>query len=515
MKKVLRFLSLPLVSIIGFIVFISLYAKTGLNIQIIYISFFASTIAVLLFGIFFKKSKLVISSIIFILSLTFIFFKIIEIEKEYSQKIRIFGSIEKITGFVSEFPENKNGRIDFKFNVCGINLCGKSDFEKTKPFSIIVKIKNPEKKVKRGDVLIIEQKIKLPQKGNTGFNYREYLFFQEIFGIITAKEENIKIIENQKILPVTDNILKNSVWLFRDNLLEKLKSNLSDRVYALVLSIFFGIRSEIDQETYKEFQNTGMLHLLAISGMNISFIGGMFLVFFRLILSKSKSFLISIFFLFIYIVLILYSPSSFRAFLMYGIQGMFFIFGIRTIGITVLCFSGIFMIFNNPFCIFDPGFQLSFLATSGILLFSKIVADYFPKKLPEKIKSLIAVTLSAFFSVFVLQWALFQKIQFFSLISSLFVVPVFEFMFMALFFIVSFYYITGFNFLIKLIEIPINIFLEIIKFLDKIPPVIMPEIPLIYSYLSIPVLVIIFYLILPEFLKFSSKRKTARLLEEV
>ncbi|HOV14736.1 MAG TPA: ComEC/Rec2 family competence protein, partial [Spirochaetota bacterium] len=454
------------------------------------------------FGIFFFVSKRAIFSIVTILFLIpnlFIISKINNIYRDYFIAIKEIKNSDKIVGYISDFTLNKKNRLDFTFTVYGIKNNDITDYKKVKPFNVLVKLKNPSNiNLKRGDVLIIEDKISIPQEKINSFGYKKFLFYKKVYGIVNANEEEMRTIGHKIGISPIETFFVKTLWQFRDDCLTKLKKSFNDSSYSFMLSIFFGIRSELDEEVFLDFQNTGMLHLLAISGMHIGFIAGVFFMFFNLFLSKSKAYLISLIMLFCYVVIILSSPSSGRAFLMYLSQSLFFIFGLKTIGFTILAFSGIFLVFINPFYIFDIGFQLSFFATAGILLFSKIFEEQIKIPLPEKIKSLISVTLSAFLSLFLLQWAIFKKIQFFALISSILVIPLFEYLFIILFFGIILFNLTSFRLLTVIMEFMIKIFLDIIKLLDNIKPTMLPEIPLFLPYLSLPFLIIFIYIIIPK-----------------
>jgi competence protein ComEC len=507
MKKILHLLSFPLLCASGLVFMIVLYCKTDLSLLFIIFSGIVISVIILISGLLFKKKDLIIGSVIFVLISAYLFIWISETNKNYFEVISDFNKIEKTAGYISEFPQIKNNRLEFKFMVKGVKYAENADFKIIKQFEVLVKLKNPQSELKRGDALKITKEMIIPEKNINGFNYREYLFFQGVYAVVLCENADINLINDEIDRPVYIGLFSGTIWNFRESLLLKLKQGLSEEAYAFILSVFFGIRSEIDEDTYKAFQNTGMLHLLAISGMNISFIGGIILNLCRLFLSKSKAFILSILFIFLYILLIFYSASGFRAFLMYFIQGIFFITGLKSLGFTIINCSAVIMILINPFCIFDMGFQLSFLATYGILLFSKIIEDILPDKIPNKFRSLFAVTLSAFTSVFALQWALFGKIQFFSLISSIFVVPVFEGIFIFLFAAAAAYYAMNFWVLAKLIEFPIKIFLDIIILLNNIPPFPLPKIPLFISYLIIPFLVFLIYALIPYLYKLVKLKK--------
>jgi competence protein ComEC len=347
----------------------------------------------------------------------------------------------------------------------------------------------------KGDIIRIKKKISLPREKIFNSNYRKDLYYNEIYGLIKADADQISIINDKLKNDYLTNIFKKTIWKFRQKNLAFLREKFNKDTNAFLLSIFFGIRSELDPEIYDQFKNTGMVHLLAISGLNFSFLGLLFLKIFKPFFSKSISLIITIIFLYFYIIIIFPSASSWRAFLMYLIYAIYFLSGQKTSSFTILSISAILLILTNPYQIFDVGFQLSFYATAGILLFSNYFKSILPDLLPESIKSTIAITLSAFLSILFIQWCYFKKVSFFSLFSSIFTVPAFTFYFSSVFFLLLFFIIFKFQFLGVLIEFFTNCFLKLINLLDYIPAQKLPEIPAFFGYICLPFLFFLIYFI--------------------
>ncbi len=493
MKKLKKILSLPLLISISLIISIILYEKFKISPFIFLI--FLLMISLILFTrcVIDKNYNFLFGIILFEIFFILFLLKLHKIDNYYKNSVKSINKSKKIIGIIDSYPINKNGYIEVKLKIIKINYYNEFDFTKIKPFMIILKIKNnPD--VNRGDTILVNKKINLPSEKINNFQYRKYLFFNQIYGIIYADKNDICfLIDNSSLSICFFKIL----WKLRTGILNKLRIILSEDSYGFILSIIFGDRNEIDKEINNKFFNTGLVHLLAISGLQISFIGLIILKFFNIILSRSKSFILSIIILAIYVFMLIPSSSSTRAFFMFLIYALFFVFGISTSGITILSFSAILLIFINPFCIFDLGFQFSSLATAGILFLSKIIEEKIPKIFPEKIKPGIATAIAAFFSVFILQWAVFQKIPFFSLISSIIIIPIFNLLYAVLFLCILIIYLFDFSFIVQLVEISIRSFLSIIDFLNIIPMINMPEIPAFFSYLFLPLLILYFYNIDP------------------
>lgn len=496
-----KLFSSSFITVIMLIVLVLILKKNNINLNIVILTFLIFESVAVVISIIFKKTDLIIITSVIIV-ITFFFGVRIKILNDKENKVirSINNSIMGI-GYINEFPYHKKKALYFPVKIIAIKSKERSDYFKVQPYKILVRIADAKKKYSKGDLVVIKKKISFPQKKIGNFNYRNYLLYHTIYGLVYTKESSVKIINHKIQRNLIVRIFQKSIWKFRRNLLSKLKNNLLKNSYSFILSIFFGIRNELDPNIYKEFQDTGMTHLLAISGLHIGFIGMLFFNFFHLFLSKSKSYLLAIVSLSCYILVIVPSGSSLRAFLMFVFFGLFFILGMKSIGITLLSLSGIILIFINPYFIFDLGFQFSFLATFSILIFSKKIENILPKIIPNKIKSLFSVTIAAFISLFFLQWALFSKLALFSIVSSPFIVFLFGILFSVLFFAVILYYLTNIIIITKIIDFLIIIFLKLISLLNIIPPIKLPKIPIEYGYIFLTVFYIFFVLLIPFFKK--------------
>jgi len=428
-------------------------------------------------------------------------FRIIILEKHYLQSIMYIKDNTSFIGYVSSYPEIKNNKINFKVKVIKISYENTYCYKKIKSFNVLIVINNNYGfKINRGDAVEIRSQIRYPCTSINGFNYKEYLFFHNIYGAVYTNQDNIYYL-NDENLPLSVNILKNTIWEYRSCILYKLNKYLNNESYSFILSIFFGQRGELDKDLYQKFIDTGLLHLLAISGLHIGFIGLLIYRVFKFFLSKIKSLILSNIFLILYIIIIAPSASSLRAFLMYLLFSIYFISGKKTIGLTVLSLSSIILLLVNPYYIFDLGFQFSFLAVCGIIFLAQNIKDKLHKIIPDKIKSLISVSFSAFISIALLQWAIFKKLALFSVISSIFMVPLFGLLFSILLILIIIFITTSINLTAVLINFLISIFIKCINLLNNIPPLYLPKISYYLSFLLLPLLIIYFYIIDPLIFK--------------
>ncbi|MGN1327901.1 MAG: ComEC/Rec2 family competence protein, partial [Clostridia bacterium] len=210
------------------------------------------------------------------------------------------------------------------------------------------------------------------QRNYKGFSYKDYLKTKQTYGIIQVEnEDNIKIIKKQNI---------NFISLQINRLSVKLKSNLKqilpEQYYGLAKGILLGDSSDIEQELKDNFKACNLSHILAVSGVHISYL----IIGIRIILNKKtlgnrKSKIATILMILVFMMITNMTPSVVRA-------GISVIIGIvatliyrkpdtyTTIGIAILL-----TLIQNPFSIFNVGMQLSYVGTIGILLFQQIIKN--------------------------------------------------------------------------------------------------------------------------------------------
>jgi len=193
-------------------------------------------------------------------------------------------------------------------------------------------------------------------------------------------------------------------------------------------AIILGDRSELDLETKNLFSQTGISHIISISGMHISIVS--ILTFWILIyfgLSRKKAFYFIVIFLIFYLCLIGFIASAIRAVIM----GLILMYGYKegrlaNSGRALVFAAGILLLINPRLLRWDVGFQLSFLATFGIIYFYNYINNFLNKvrMISEKINAILAVTLSAQVLTLPLVFYYFNVFSYVSPITNLLVIPV-------------------------------------------------------------------------------------------
>lgn len=142
---------------------------------------------------------------------------------------------------------------------------------------------------------------------------------------------------------------------------------LPPRSSSLLLGIVFGIKQQTDDRFANALRNSGVLHVIVASGMNVAMVGGFLSSIFTLIFRRQIALVFTILSILLYALLAGFDPPIVRAASMGSIALVAQILGRQRLAAYGLFLTGFFMLFVQPFLLFDVGFQLSFLATLGLI----------------------------------------------------------------------------------------------------------------------------------------------------
>ncbi|MDO8571883.1 MAG: ComEC/Rec2 family competence protein, partial [bacterium] len=145
----------------------------------------------------------------------------------------------------------------------------------------------------------------------------------------------------------------------------------------LLGSILFGARSSLSQTLVTSFNRTGLTHIVAISGYNVALLIGVMSALFLVCGLNRKTVPFALGFSIVLFVLFTgASAATVRA----GIMGYLAVIaqsiGRRVDGLHLILVSAAFMMAIHPHIISDLGFQLSFLATLGLILGSPLFESF-------------------------------------------------------------------------------------------------------------------------------------------
>lgn len=213
-----------------------------------------------------------------------------------------------------------------------------------------------------------------------------------------------------------------------------LTDNMSEQNAGFCYAVLCGDKTLLTDEYYAVFKNSGLAHLLAVSGLHISLLA--FIVAYVLkILHTNKNITFWIIFsvLLLFNIICEFSPSVFRASIMSLCLLVGNNIGERNDALSSVGLAGTIILTIQPLYLFDLGFLLSFSAVFGIFLLAKPFVYVLSKiKIPSIFSKLIAVTLSASVGTLPFVCKYFGTISSIAILSNLIVVPVFSVMFVVL-----------------------------------------------------------------------------------
>ena len=173
----------------------------------------------------------------------------------------------------------------------------------------------------------------------------------------------IEILKDKSFIRESVKVINN----LRQKLISLFSQTLPSPSSGLLIGIIFGIKEQMPKDFADNLRTTGVFHVIAASGMNVTLIGGFISSFLAFFLKRQIAIALSILGIIFYAVLAGLEASIIRA----GIMGILVfsaqIMGRQTLAVIGLFLAGFVMLFIDPGLISDIGFQLSFTATLGIL----------------------------------------------------------------------------------------------------------------------------------------------------
>jgi competence protein ComEC len=203
----------------------------------------------------------------------------------------------------------------------------------------------------------------------------------------------------------------------------------------LLLALLSGSREYAEKSVSNAFRDSGLSHILALSGMHLGLFGGIARFFGRKASGRNLGDAVQLGAILFFVWFAGISPSLFRAFLAALILYLNSLFRMnRPEGLSLLSFCFILHCVIFPSHILEAAFMLSYASLAGIMIFGKMLRKLYPVCIPYKIR--IALSDSSAAQLFTAPVALkfFGKIMPQGIVASLFVSPlVFLFLYFGLF----------------------------------------------------------------------------------
>ena len=203
---------------------------------------------------------------------------------------------------------------------------------------------------------------------------------------------------------------------------------------ALANGMILGIESGIPRDLYAKFNLTGTSHVIVISGSNIALVSGVLLLIFTWGLRgrKRAAALLSLMGIGLYTLLVGADAAVVRAAIMGALYVLAVAFNRQSAAIITLFIAALAMLLLNPLTLWDVGFQLSFMATLGLILFSTPLQQWWDarvgKRLPRLANNLLAegllITVAAQITTMPMVVYYFGRLSIISFLANLLIIPV-------------------------------------------------------------------------------------------
>jgi competence protein ComEC len=261
------------------------------------------------------------------------------------------------------------------------------------------------------------------------FNYKAYLEQQGIYHRLYVPEQDWILLDEYH-----GNVLFTWAQQIQAFYMVYFRTHFSSEVFAFISGLALGNADYIVEETVKDFRKTGTTHILSVSGLHVGimYLAITFLLG-RIPFKKWKIGyivpIICITSLWFYAFLTGLEPSVMRSALMFSAMA-WSIYILRPTSVyNIVCASALLILILNPLEIFNLGFQLSYLAVLGILVFQpKIAALFrFKYKVFKWTWELMAVSMAAQLTTLPIILYYFHQFPIYFVLSNLLIVPLSSF----------------------------------------------------------------------------------------
>ncbi len=278
-----------------------------------------------------------------------------------------------------------------------------------------------------GDRLELRGTLETPPVFDT-FSYRDYLARQGVHSLITPAELTRRA-ANQA------NPALYWVYRYRTRALGVIQRLYPDPEASLLAGILLGIESQIHPKVREAFNRTGTSHIIAISGFNISIVAALFVDLLGRWLGARRGAFAAATAIGAYTLFVGADAAVVRAAIMGGLGLLARRIGRTTDAMASLGATALLMTLIDPYTLFDVGFQLSFAATLGLVLYAAPLQAWFQarsepwlgadqaSRVAAPVGEYVLFTLAAQFTTLPLTVFYFRRLSLVSLVANPTILP--------------------------------------------------------------------------------------------
>jgi competence protein ComEC len=278
-----------------------------------------------------------------------------------------------------------------------------------------------------GDKILLRKNLqKIKNSGNPGgFNYERYAAFQQFFHNAYLKGDDYVVLKEKAVNPFWQ-------WIYtaKASVLATLKKHITTKdELGIAEALLIGYKEDLDKDLVQAYSNTGVVHIIAVSGLHLGLIYVLLLWIFNRIPIIKKSKLLKVIFtlscLWLFALITGGSASVLRSAVIFTFIVLGENVGKKSSMYNSLAVSAVMLLLYNPYFLWDVGFQLSYLAVIGIVAFQTPISNWFyvKNKWVDKLWKLTAVSIAAQLLTFPICIYYFHQFPVLFLFANLIAVP--------------------------------------------------------------------------------------------
>ena len=333
--------------------------------------------------------------------------------------------VATLAGVVSDFPDTRDEYIGLRVSSDSIRYSDSNEPQSITGDSLVRADRFAS--FSYGDRVEVLGILETPPEFED-FSYRDYPARQGIFSLVAnASVTTVATGEGNPIIHL--------LFGLRQRALDTLYSIFPDPEASLLAGILLGIESGISSEVRDAFNDTSTTHIIAISGFNITILAALVISLTGRTLGVRKGAIVAAIVIASYTILVGADASVVRAAIMGGLVLFARFLGRVSLALASLGAAALVMTLANPYLLWDVGFQLSFAATLGLVLYAEPLKDGFinlasrwlepsrAKRLSTPVGEFILFTFAAQITTLPLTAYHFQRLSLVSFLANPIVLP--------------------------------------------------------------------------------------------
>jgi competence protein ComEC len=246
--------------------------------------------------------------------------------------------------------------------------------------NLIFKKNDTAKTIRYGDLIVVNNAVQpIKNFGNPGeFDNKRYNAFQQTYHQLYLKGNDFVVCKKN-----TGSKLFKTIYVLKEKTLLTLQANINNQHGSLGIAeaLLIGYKNDLDKEMVQAYSNTGVVHIIAISGLHLGLI---YMVLFwlleRMPLIKRNRFvkaIILLICLWVFSLMTGASASVLRSAVMFTCIIVGNMLNRKSSIYNSLAASAFLLLCYNPYFLWDVGFQLSYFAIIGIIRLQKPIQQLF------------------------------------------------------------------------------------------------------------------------------------------